>query len=94
MNRITSLLFALLLTACATGGTSPKQVARLQDGMTLQQVNSLLGKPYHVASTGAFTTYDYVFNQGQPTACSYYVIIGRDGLVRSFGQNSSRGPGE
>jgi outer membrane protein assembly factor BamE (lipoprotein component of BamABCDE complex) len=92
MKRFASLLLALLLTACATGGPSPKQVARLQDGMTLQQVNSLLGKPYRVTNQGALTTYDYVFNQGQPTACSYYVIIGRDGLVRSFGPNSGRGP--
>jgi outer membrane protein assembly factor BamE (lipoprotein component of BamABCDE complex) len=92
MNRLASLLLALLLPACATGGTSPKQVASLQTGMTLQQVNSLLGKPYHVSNQGALIIYDYVFNQGQPTASSYYVIIGRDGLVRSFGPNSSRGP--
>jgi outer membrane protein assembly factor BamE (lipoprotein component of BamABCDE complex) len=92
MNRFASLFLALLLAACATGGTSPRQVAQLQVGMTLQQVNSLLGKPYHVTNQGALNVYDYVFNQGQPTACSYYVVVGRDGLVRSFGQNSGRGP--
>jgi outer membrane protein assembly factor BamE (lipoprotein component of BamABCDE complex) len=92
MNRFAPLFLALVLSACATSATSPKQVARLQDGMTLQQVNALLGKPYHVRNEGALTTYDYVFNQGQPTASSYYVIIGRDGLVRSFGPNSGRGP--
>ncbi|HEY3898552.1 MAG TPA: outer membrane protein assembly factor BamE [Chthoniobacter sp.] len=92
MNRLASLFLALLLTACATGGTGPRQVAHLQVGMTLQQVNSLLGKPFHVTNQGALTVYDYVFNQGQPTASSYYVIIGRDGLVRSFGPNSDRGP--
>ena len=92
MKRSAPLLLALLLTACATGGTSPRQVARLQTGMTLQQVNSLLGKPYRETNQGALAVYDYVFNPGQPTASSYYVIIGRDGLVRSFGQNSGRGP--
>jgi len=87
MNRFALLFLAILLAGCATGGSVPERVANLHQGMTLAQVNALLGKPHNVTHQGALTVYDYVFNQGQPTATSYYVIVGEDGTVRSYGPN-------
>jgi outer membrane protein assembly factor BamE (lipoprotein component of BamABCDE complex) len=69
------------------------RIAELHVGMTQQEVTDLLGKPQKVTNNGALTTYDYVFNQpvalhsSDPPTMSYWVIIGRDGRVRSFGQN-------
>jgi len=92
MNRLAFLL-ALLMFGCATDETVPRRVALLHEGMTQKEVNDLLGKPRSVNNMGALVVYEYVFSQpaalheGSPPTMSYYVIVGRDGRVRSFGPN-------
>ena len=92
MNRL-ALLLALLLVGCASNDSVPRRVALLHVGMTLQEVNDLLGKPRSVSNTGALRVYEYAFTQpaalhnDSPPTMSYYVIVGRDGRVRSFGPN-------
>ncbi len=86
-------LSALLLFGCAR--TPDHRYSRLQTGMTKQQVIALLGPPKATTSTGALITMEYDFTRretGGPVAVelapnSYYVIIGRDERVRSFGPN-------
>ncbi|MEP6669870.1 MAG: outer membrane protein assembly factor BamE [Chthoniobacter sp.] len=85
MKRLAPL-FALLLFGCASVSSVPQRIALLHVGMTQQEVTGLLGKPRTTNSTGALTVYDYYFTESQ-VALSYYVIIGRDGRVRSFGPN-------
>ena len=91
--RNLSLLLALLLFGCAS---SPQhRYSQLQVGMTRQQVVALLGRPKTSISNGALITMEYDFAQQQPSAMyagqpgrsSYYVIIGRDERVRSYGPN-------
>jgi outer membrane protein assembly factor BamE (lipoprotein component of BamABCDE complex) len=86
-------LLALFIDGCAT---SPQErYSQLQSGMTKQQVIALLGQPKSSTSSGALITMEYDFAQqkpgvvhaGQPARSSYYVIIGRDERVRSFGPN-------
>ena len=62
--------------------------------MTEQEVIALLGKPRTVNHQGALSTYEYVFSQATAATNvnerpinSYYVIIGADGKVRSYGSN-------
>jgi len=93
MHRFFLLLFVIVLTGCDTPKAGYQRVAQLHVGMTLSEVNSLLGQPRRSTSQGALTVYDYAVPQtgkvradGTPGA-SYYVIVGRDGLVRSFGSN-------
>jgi len=94
MNRLAPLL-ALLLLGCTSMSSAPQRIALLHVGMTQQEVTDLLGKPRTTSNMGALIVYDYLFSQSQPTAfhasepptMSYYVIIGRDGRVRSFGPN-------
>jgi outer membrane protein assembly factor BamE (lipoprotein component of BamABCDE complex) len=86
-KRFLGLSLAALLVACATNESGPRRVAQLHQGMTLAQVTALLGKPKNVTHQGALTVYDYAFDQGKPSASSYYVIIGQDGTVRSYGPN-------
>jgi len=86
-------LLALLILGCAT---SPQnRYSRLEAGMTRQQVVALLGEPRSSTSNGALTILEFDFAQQQPAVqhaeqpgrSSYYVIIGRDERVRSFGPN-------
>jgi len=89
-------LFALLLFGCATEPVSIQQrIARLHVGMTYSEVNDLLGKPVTTSNMGAVIVYEYRYSPEHPLALheysqpttSYYVIMGRDGRVRSFGPN-------
>ena len=94
MHRL-AILLALLLFGCASHSSIPQRIALLHIGMTQQEVIDLLGKPRTTSNMGALIVYDYFFTQGQPTVLhssepptmSYYVIIGRDGRVRSYGPN-------
>jgi len=79
-------LLALLLFGCASMSSVPRRIALLHVNMTQQEVTDLLGKPRSTNNLGALTVYDYYFADSQPPM-SYYVIIGRDGRVRSFGPN-------
>jgi hypothetical protein len=86
-------LFALILFGCTSTYSLPHRIALLHINMTEQEVIDLLGKPRSISSTGALTIYDYYFtqpvalhNDSAPTL-SYYVIIGRDHRVRSYGPN-------
>jgi outer membrane protein assembly factor BamE (lipoprotein component of BamABCDE complex) len=92
MNRL-AVLLALLLLGCATDPSLLHRIAQLHEGMTQQEVYDLLGKPRTVNNLGALFVNEYYFTQpvalhenARPTM-SYYVIIGRDGRVRSFGPN-------
>src|SRR5580704_6401990 len=81
MNRFLTLL-AVLLVGCATNSLD-QRMASVREGMTEGELTSLLGKPRTITNQGALRTFDYVLtNHG--TITSYYVIIGQDGLVRSF----------
>ncbi len=92
MKYLLSLL-AILLVGCAN--SLQHRYSRLETGMTRQQVIALLGEPRSSTSNGALITMEYDFAQeqpavlhaGQPGRSSYYVIIGRDERVRSFGPN-------
>jgi outer membrane protein assembly factor BamE (lipoprotein component of BamABCDE complex) len=94
MHRLAPLL-ALLLLGCANPVSVPHRIALLHVGMTQQEVTDLLGKPRTTNNMGALIVYDYFFTQpppatlhaNEPPTMSYYVIIGRDGRVRSFGPN-------
>jgi outer membrane protein assembly factor BamE (lipoprotein component of BamABCDE complex) len=94
MNRLAPLL-ALLLFACANTSSIPHRIALLHVGMTQQEVTDLLGKPRTINNMGALFVYDYLFTESGPAALhpsepptmAYYVIIGRDGRVLSFGPN-------
>jgi outer membrane protein assembly factor BamE (lipoprotein component of BamABCDE complex) len=85
MNRHAPFL-ALLLLGCTSMTTVPKRIALLHVNMTQQEVTDLLGKPHSINNMGALFVYDYYFADSQPPM-SYYVIIGRDRRVRSFGPN-------
>ena len=87
MNRFASFLLAVVFAGCASSESGPRRVANMHQGMTLAEVTALLGKPHNVTHQGALTVYDYVFDQGRPQASSYYVIVGADGMVRSYGPN-------
>jgi hypothetical protein len=95
MNRLAPLLFALLLLGCATESSLQQRVARMHVGMTFEEATELLGKPASSSNMGALIVYDYRFSPDHPIALhensrpttSYYVIVGRDGRVRSFGPN-------
>jgi outer membrane protein assembly factor BamE (lipoprotein component of BamABCDE complex) len=92
---VVSILLAILLPACTSMESAPRRIAELHVGMTEQELTSLLGKPRTVTNQGALSVYEYLFTQPQPAAfhadqppsTSYYVIVGRDGRVRSFGPN-------
>ncbi len=94
MHRLTPL-FALLLFACASTAPIQHRLAELHIGMTEQEVINLLGKPRTINNMGALFVYDYVFapdtpaalHPNEPPTMAYYVIIGKDGRVRSFGPN-------
>ena len=92
MRRLLAMC-ALLLVGCAT---SPQhRYSQLEVGMTKQQVFALLGPPRSSTSNGALITMEYdlaqqrpaAFHPGQPPVSRYYIIIGRDDLIRSFGPN-------
>ncbi|MDR3406337.1 MAG: outer membrane protein assembly factor BamE [Chthoniobacter sp.] len=76
----------MLLLGCTSMSSVPKRIALLHVNMTQQEVTDLLGKPRTISNMGALLVYDYYFADSQPPM-SYYVIIGRDGRVRSFGPN-------
>jgi hypothetical protein len=92
MNRL-ALLAAILLLGCANNNAVSHRIALLHVGMTQEEVNDLLGKPRSVNNMGALMVNEYTFTQpvalhnGSPPTMSYYVIVGRDGRVRSFGPN-------
>ena len=92
INRF-ALLLALVLVGCASDSALLHRIALLHVGMTQQEVNDLLGKPRNVNNMGALVVNEYVFTQpvalhdNAPPTMSYYVILGRDGRVRSFGPN-------
>ena len=96
MRLPSALLAALAIFAAGCAITSPQERwSHLEVGMTRQQVVALLGEPLSSTSNGAFITLEYNFSQQQPTVVhstqpshsSYYVMIGRDERVRSFGRN-------
>lgn len=94
MTRLAPL-FALLLLGCATQSSLQQRVARMHVNMTMDEVTDLLGQPTSSSNNGALTIYDYRFSPDHPLALhensrpttSYYVIVGRDNRVRSFGPN-------
>ena len=95
MNRLAPLFFALLLLGCTTQSSLQQRIARMHVGMTLDEVTDLLGQPTSTSNMGALIVYDYRFSPEHPIALhensrpttSYYVIVGRDNRVRSFGPN-------
>lgn len=86
MNRFLIVL-AVLIMGCASDNTGARRFASLREGMTKQELVSLLGQPRTVSHQGALSVYEYGFTQGAPGGSSYYVIVGEDGRVRSFGRN-------
>jgi outer membrane protein assembly factor BamE (lipoprotein component of BamABCDE complex) len=92
MNRLLSLL-AVVLMGCATPSSVPRRIAQLHIGMTEREVTNLLGQPRTTSNMGALVVYDYFFTEpialhaSDPPTMSYYVIVGKDGRVRSFGPN-------
>ena len=84
MNRFLALL-AIVLIGCATNSLD-QRMASVREGMTQSELTDLLGKPRTITKQGALRTFDYVFTD-HGTITSYYVIVGQDGLVRSFGHN-------
>lgn len=95
MSRLALLLIALLLFGCTTQSSLQQRVARMHVGMTMDEVTDLLGQPTSSNNNGALIVYDYRFSPEHPLALhensrpttSYYVIVGRDNRVRSFGPN-------
>jgi outer membrane protein assembly factor BamE (lipoprotein component of BamABCDE complex) len=87
MNRFLVLL-AVILLGCAGNSSTNQRIASLHEGMTRQELISLLGNPRTVTNQGALSVYDYAFPASQSApATSYYVIVGKDDRVRSFGPN-------
>ncbi len=84
------LLATTLLAACAT---DQQRAAQVEVGMTRRQVTGLLGEPLRARHQGAFTVLEFALPQdqtaltesGQPIRSNYYVIVGQDDRVRSFG---------
>jgi outer membrane protein assembly factor BamE (lipoprotein component of BamABCDE complex) len=94
--RLSALLaiLAIFIAGCAI--TSPQERwSHMEVGMTRQQVIALLGEPLSSTPNGAIITMEYDFSQQQPAVMhstqpsrsSYYVMIGHDERVRSFGRN-------
>lgn len=91
-NKLLAIL-SLLLTACTT--PTQHKMALVHEGMTRQELVNLLGPPTSSTSQGALSVLIYDFAQRSPAALhprelpktSYYVIVGREGEVRSFGPN-------
>ena len=94
MSRL-AILLAFLLFGCTTQSSIQQRVARLHVNMTVDEVVDLLGKPTATSNNGALVIYEYRFSPDHPLALhensppttSYYVIVGRDNRVRSFGPN-------
>jgi outer membrane protein assembly factor BamE (lipoprotein component of BamABCDE complex) len=88
-------LLAALLAGCAASNTDYQRVAQLHVGMTTQEVTALLGQPRSITSQGALVVYDYPLRHtaastrrtSETSGPSYYVIVGRDGRVQSYGPN-------
>ncbi len=83
--RFLFALLALFIASCAT--SHEVRYSHLEWGMTRQQVVALLGEPRSTTSNGALITMEYNYPEQQPGRKSFYVIIGRDERVRSFGPN-------
>jgi hypothetical protein len=81
-----ALLLAVLLVGCASDSSLTRRMANVREGMTTQELFAVVGKPQRTTNQGALRTYEYVFNDTKPPT-SYYVIVGEDGRVRSYGQN-------
>lgn len=94
MKFLLSLLLTVFFVGCAN--TPDHHYARVEVGMTREQVVNLLGEPRRTTFNGALAVMEYNLDGTQPAAhhpeyparSTYYVIIGReDGIVRSFGKN-------
>lgn len=58
---LVATIFAGLLSACATGTPFKWESARqLKEGMTMQEVTSLMGEPHTVRAEGAVVRYVWV----------------------------------
>lgn len=94
MHRLAPLV-ALLLLGCVTQSTIQQRIARMHVGMTMDEVTDLIGNPTATSNMGALIVYEYRFSpehplalhENSPPTTSYYVIVGRDGRVRSYGAN-------
>ncbi len=90
MKFLPPILALTLLASCAT---NQERAAQLEVGMTRRQVTGLLGEPLRIRHQGAFTVLEFALPQdqtaltdsGQPIRSNYYVIVGTDDRVRSFG---------
>ena len=88
MKAVVALFAVLLIAGCAT--KVQERYSHLETGMTRQRLDELLGPPKRSTNYGALTTLEYDFTNdypNRPGRTSYYVVVGRDGRVRSFGLN-------
>lgn len=94
MKFVFSLLLAVMLIGCAN--SPDHRYARVEVGMTREQVVNLIGEPRRTSYNGSLTVMEYnlegikalALHSDYPARSTYYVIIGRqDGRVRSFGKN-------
>lgn len=69
----------LALAACAGTPFEWDEAAKIHDGMTEDQIVSVLGKPYARSQQGAITvlTYSYASGFGGARAVSYRLVNGR-----------------
>ena len=86
-----ALAFAALMSFTIAGcQTTEHRLARLHTGMTRSEVIDLLGSPKTVAHNGAMEVLDFDLTQRDyrdqwPGGKWYYVILGPDKRVESFG---------
>jgi outer membrane protein assembly factor BamE (lipoprotein component of BamABCDE complex) len=86
-------LLGLLIVSCAAP-SAQERYAQLRRGMTRHDVVQLLGEPHSTSASEKYITLEYDFTEEPdaahpvPQALSpYYIIIGKDDRVRSFGTN-------
>ena len=74
-KSFTGLLFLFFLFGCASGGRAinPDDVAKLKEGMSINQVESLIGKPEHINTGEGGKTY-YLYYHGR--------VVGFMGLAK------------
>lgn len=81
--------FTILVAGCQT---PEHRAARLHTGMSRDEVISLLGQPISVVHNGSLEVMNFDLTRPDSSAYGtvrprYYVILGRDRRVESFGPN-------
>ena len=89
-NRFAKLITAVVMILVTGCQTTEHRLARLHTGMTRSEVIDLLGRPKAVAHNGAMEVLDFDltprdYRDQRPGAKWYYVILGPDKRVESFG---------